>query len=152
MLLTHSLTPPLSGGLGVGDGTGALPPPVSASTSVEIAMPIAVRMLTIVIPCSRKSVRMHSASVVSSWRRPPDGLTNSINLGPESCFVRGDGFEPRLSFKFEVRELALKLFRAISNILLNFGVVRFRQFLALPGQVLLDRISGRRHLTASPGC
>ena len=31
-------------------------------------MPIAVRMLTIAIPCSRKSVRMRSASVVSSWR------------------------------------------------------------------------------------
>ena len=65
---THSLTPPLSGGLGVGNGTGALPPLVSASTSVEITMSIAVRMLTIVIPCSRKSVQMRSASVVSSWR------------------------------------------------------------------------------------
>ena len=43
-----------------------------------------------------------------------------------------------LAFKFEVGELALKLFHSISNILLNFGVVRFRQFLALPGQVLLD--------------
>ena len=69
---------------------------------------------------------------------PPDGLTNSVNLGPESCFVRGEGFEPRLSFKFEVGELALKLFHSISNILLNFGVVRFGQFLTLPGQVLLD--------------
>ena len=65
---THSLSPPLSGGLGVFDGTGALPLPVSASMSVEIAMPIAVRMLTIVIPCSRKRVRIRSASVLSSWR------------------------------------------------------------------------------------
>ena len=60
---------------------------------------------------------------------PPDGLTNSVNLGPESCFVRGEGFEPCLPFKFEVGELALKLFHSISNILLNFGVVRFGQFL-----------------------
>ena len=65
---THSLIPSLSGGRGVGDGTGVLPPPVSASTSVEIAMPIAVRMLTMEMPWSRKSVRMRSASVVSSWR------------------------------------------------------------------------------------
>ena len=50
-------------------GTGALPPPpVSASTSVEIAMPIAVRIDAMVIPCSRNRVRMRSASVVSSWR------------------------------------------------------------------------------------
>ena len=66
---THTLTSPFSGGLGAGDGTsGILPPPVSASTSADIAMPIAVRMLTIVIPCSRKSVRIRSASVSSSWR------------------------------------------------------------------------------------
>ena len=65
---------------------------------------------------------------------PPDGFTNSVNLGPESCFVRGEGFEPRLSFKFE----ALKLFHSISNILLNFGVVRFGQFPTLHGLVLLD--------------
>ena len=44
------------------------PPPVSASTSVEIAMPMAVRIDAMVIPCSRNRVRMRSASVVSSWR------------------------------------------------------------------------------------
>ena len=65
---THSLTPPLSDGLGAGDGVPPAPPPVRARTSVLIAMPIAVRMLTIVIPCSRKSVRMRSASLSSSWR------------------------------------------------------------------------------------
>ena len=62
---THSFKPLLSGCLGA--STGALPP-VSASTSVEIAMPIAVRIDAMVIPCSRNRMRMRSASVVSSWR------------------------------------------------------------------------------------
>ena len=66
-LLTHSFKPLLSGGLGAGAGT-LPPPPVSASTRVEIAMPMAVRIDAMVIPCSRNRVRMRSASVVSSWR------------------------------------------------------------------------------------
>ena len=82
---------------------------------------------------------------------PPDGLTNSVDLGSESCFVRGEGFE-RLPFKLDVGELAFKLLHSVSNIFLNFGVVSFRQFLTLLGQVPLDGFSGRRHLTASPGC
>ena len=48
---THSLTPPLSDGFGAGDGVPPAPPPVTARTRVLIAMPIAVRMLAIVIPC-----------------------------------------------------------------------------------------------------
>ena len=57
----------------VGGGVGGVtlppdPPPVNARTSVLIAMPTAVRMLTSVTPCSRKRVRMRSASVVSSLR------------------------------------------------------------------------------------
>ena len=135
---THSLTPPLSGRLGAGDGTsGVLSPPVSASTSFEIAMPIAVRMLTIVIPCSRKSVRIRSASVLSSWRSRLM-VTNSVDLGPESCRVHGEGLEPRLSLELDVGELTLKLFHSVSNLLLNVGVVRFRQFFKLPGQVVFD--------------
>ena len=47
---------------------GGHPPPVSTSTRVEIAIPTATRMDAIAIPCSRKRVRMRSASVVSSWR------------------------------------------------------------------------------------
>ena len=64
----HSLTPPppLVGWLW-SQQWGA-PPPVTARTRVLIAMPIAVRMLAIVIPCSRKRVRIHSASVLSSCR------------------------------------------------------------------------------------
>ena len=54
--LIHSFKPPLSDGLGAGAGMGALPPPpVKASTIVLIAMPIAVRVDAMVIPCSRKS-------------------------------------------------------------------------------------------------
>ena len=62
---THSFKPLLSGCLAA--GTGALPP-VSASTKVDIAMPIAVRIDAMVIPCSPNRVRMRSARVVSSWR------------------------------------------------------------------------------------
>ena len=69
---------------------------------------------------------------------PPDGLTNSVDLGPEGFFVRGEGFEPRLSLELDVEELALQLFHSVSNLLLNFDVVRFCQFSTLPGQVLLD--------------
>ena len=64
----HSLTPPLSDGLAAGDGVPPAPSPVRARTRVLITMPIAVRMLTIVIPCSRNRVRIRSASVLSSWR------------------------------------------------------------------------------------
>ena len=63
---------------------------------------------------------------------PPDGLTNSINLGPESCFVRGDGFEPRLSFKFEVRELALKLFSCDLEYLVEFRCRPFPSVFGAP--------------------
>ena len=69
---------------------------------------------------------------------PPDGLTNPTDLRPERCLVRGDGFEPRLSLELNVGELALQLFHLVSNLFLNFGVVRFRQFSALSGQVLLN--------------
>ena len=47
--LIHSLTPPLSDGFGAGDGVPPAPPPVTSRTRVFIAMPIAVRMLAIVI-------------------------------------------------------------------------------------------------------
>ena len=61
--LTHSFKPPLSkGGAGVGVPP---PPPVSASTRVEMVTPSAVSMLAMVILCSRNSVRIRSASVVS---------------------------------------------------------------------------------------
>ena len=45
--------------------------------------------------------------------------------------------ESRLRFKLDVGELAFKL-HSVSNILLNFGVVRFGQFSAFPGQVLFN--------------
>ena len=67
---------------------------------------------------------------------PPDGLTNSVDLRPESCSIQREGFEPHLPFKLDVGELAF--LHSVSNILLNFGVVRFGQFSAFPGQVLFD--------------
>ena len=35
---------------------------------------------------------------------PPECLTDSVDLGPEGCSVHGEGFEPCLSFKLDVRE------------------------------------------------
>ena len=137
--LIHSLTPPLSDGFGAGEGTGTLPPQVTARTRVLIAMPIAVRMLVIVIPCSRKRVPINSLSQrLVFMEEPPDGLTNSVDLPPESCSILREGFEPRLPFKIDVGELAFKLLHSVSNILLNFGVIPFGQFSAFPGQVLFD--------------
>ena len=58
----HSLTPPLSDGLGAGNGVPPAPPPVRARTRVLIAMPIAVRIDAMVMPCSRKSVLIHGGA------------------------------------------------------------------------------------------
>ena len=67
MSLSHSFKPLLAGGLGT--GADALPlPPVSASTRVKIAMPMAMGLDAMVLSCSRKRVGMLSVSVVSSWR------------------------------------------------------------------------------------
>ena len=52
-------------GLGAGAGAGALPPP-PVSVLVEIALPIAVTIDAMVIPCSQKRSLMRSDSVVSS--------------------------------------------------------------------------------------
>ena len=65
--LIHSLAPPFPGGCG-----GAAPPPPEtpgiARTIVEIVIPMAVRTVAIVIPCSRKRVFIRSARVLSSCR------------------------------------------------------------------------------------
>ena len=72
VFLAHSRRPPLSDGAGGGDGGVTVPPPpVNARTSVLIAMPTAVRMLTRVTPCSRKRVLTRSANVVSSFNTLP---------------------------------------------------------------------------------
>ena len=132
----HSLTPPLSGGLGAGDGTGALSPPVTARMRVLIAMPIAVRMHAIVIPCSRKRVRICSASILSSSRSRP--MVSRILL---ICDRRAALFIERassLTCLSSSMSLALQLLHSVSNILLNFGIIRFGQLSAFPGHVLFD--------------
>ena len=69
IFLAQSRRPPLSDGDGSGEGgVTALPPPVSARTSVLIAMPIAMMIEAILMPCSQKSIRTRSASMVSPWR------------------------------------------------------------------------------------
>ena len=65
--LIHSLAPPFPGGCG-GCGGAAAPPPGIARTIVEIIIPRAVRIDTIVTPCSRNRVFIRSARVLSSCR------------------------------------------------------------------------------------
>ena len=62
--LIHSLAPPFLGGCG-GCGGGVPLPPGIARTIVEIIIPRAVRIDTIVIPCSRNRVFIRSARVLS---------------------------------------------------------------------------------------
>ena len=69
---------------------------------------------------------------------PPECLTDSVDLGPEGCSVRGEGFEPCLSFKVDVREYTLELSDSVSNLSLHFSVICFRQFSVLPGEVSFD--------------
>ena len=129
---THSFKLLFSGCLGA--GTGALPPPpVSASTSVEIAMPIAVRIDAMVIPCSRNRVRMHSASVVSSWRSRLN-VSRILLIWDRRVAL----FEPCLSLKLNIREYTLELSDSVLNLSLHFSVVCFRHFSVLQGEVSFD--------------
>ena len=64
--------------------------------------------------------------------------TDSVDLGPEGCSVRREGFEPCMSFSLDVREYTFELSDSISNLSLHFSVVCFRQFLMLPGEVSFD--------------
>ena len=70
---------------------------------------------------------------------PSECLTDSVDLGPEGYSVRGEGFEPCLSFKLDVREYTLELSDSVSNLSWHFSVVCFRQFSMLPGEVSFDR-------------
>ena len=69
---------------------------------------------------------------------PSDCLTDSVDLRPEGCSVRGEGFEACLSFKLDVREYTLELFDSVLNLILHFSVVCFCQFSMLPGEVSSD--------------
>ena len=149
---THSLTPPLSDGLGAGDGVPPAPPPVRARTSVLIAMPIAVRMLTVVIPCSRKSVRMRSASLSSSWRsrlmvsriwfiwdrRAPRFVETASSL---ACLSSWMSESSPCNFSFCLESL------------LEFRCRPFRSVFGVPWPSAFRlRTSGRRWRLASRGC
>ena len=65
---------------------------------------------------------------------PPECLTDSVDLGPGGCSVRGEGFEPCLSFKLDVRVYTLELSDSVSNLSLQFSVFCFRRFLMLPSE------------------
>ena len=65
-------------------------------------------------------------------------VSRILLLGPESCSVCGEGFEPCLSFNIDVGQYTLELSDSVSNILLNFDVACFRQFFTLPGEMFFD--------------
>ena len=84
---------------------------------------------------------------------PPECLTESVDLGTEGCSVRGEGFEPCLSLKLDVREYTLELSDSISNLSLHFSVVREPSVFGAPVRgVFRPRIFGRRYSSALPGC
>ena len=148
---THSFKPLLSGGLGA--GAGALPlPPVSASTRVEIAMPMAVKIDARVIPWSRNRVRMHSASAVSSW---------TIRLNVSRILMIWDRrvalFVERASslacLSSPMSESTLSSFLMRSQISLCSSVSPVPSVFDAPGRgVFRPRIFGRRYSSALPGC
>ena len=145
---SHSFNPLLSGGLEA--GAGALsPPPVSASTRVEIAMPIAVRIDAIVIPCSRNRVRMRSASVVSSWR-------SRLNVSWILLI-----WDRRVALFVERASSFACLSSSMSESTLSSFLIRSRIFQCrlfpsvfdAPGRgVFQPRIFRRRYSSAPPGC
>ena len=63
---------------------------------------------------------------------------DSVDLGTEGCSVRGEGYEPCLSFKLDIREYTLELSDPVSNLSLHFSVVCFRHILMPPGEVSFD--------------
>ena len=82
---------------------------------------------------------------------PSECLTDSVDLGPEDCSVRGVGFEPCLSFKLDVREYTRKLADSVTNLSLQFSVVCYRYFFDAPGRdVFQPRVFGRRYSSALP--
>ena len=83
-------------------------------------MPIGVRIDAIVIPCSRNRVRTNALSQCGVFMEgPPECLTDSVDQRPEGCSVRGEGFEPCLSFKLDVRDYTLELSDSVSNLSLH---------------------------------
>ena len=80
----------------------------------------------------------NALSQVGVFMEPPVFLTDSVDLGPDGCSLRGEGFEPCLSFKLDIRAYTLELSDSVSNLSLHFSVVCFRQFSMLPGEMSFD--------------
>ena len=52
--------------------------------------------------------------------KPHECLIDSVDLGPEGCSIRGEDFEPCLSFNLNVREYTLELSDSVSNLSHSF--------------------------------
>ena len=113
------------------------PPPVSAGTRVEIAMPMAVRIDAMVIPCSRNRVRMRSASVVSSWRSCLN-VSQNLLLWDRRVALFVERASSLACLSSSMSESTLLSFLIRSPISLDFSVVCFHQFSMLPGEVSFD--------------
>ena len=149
--LIHSLTPPLSDCFGAGDGVPPAPPPVTARTRVLIAMPIAVRMLAIAIPCLRKRVRIHTANVLSSWRSRPMVSRILLICDRRAALIveRASSLACLSSSMSESSPLSL---HSVSNIV-EFRCRPFRSVFGVPWPSAFRlRISGCRWRLASRGC
>ena len=113
------------------------PSPMSASTRVEIAMPMAVRIVAMVIPCSRNRVRMRSASVVSSWRSRLN-VSRILLIWDRRVALFVERASSLACVSSSMSESTLELSDSVSNLSLHFSVVCFRQFSMLPGEVSFD--------------
>ena len=69
---------------------------------------------------------------------PPESLTDSVDPEPESCSVRGEGFERCLSSKLDVKEYTLELSDSVSDLSLRISVFCFRQFSMVSGEMSFD--------------
>ena len=54
---------------------------------------------------------------------PPECLTDSVDLGPEGCSIRREGFEPCLSLKLDVREYTFELIPSRISLLISVSSV-----------------------------
>ena len=91
-----------------------------------------------------------TGELLCSWRGASSPACRSSSMSESSPLMNWlTFFELRLWYH---DRNYFKLFQSVTNLLLNSGVVRFRQFFHAPGPSgFWLRISGRRHLTSSPG-
>ena len=115
LFLSHSFRPFSSSGGGPPDAAVPPPPGNNASTSTPIAIPIAVSMEAIVIPCSLNSVRIFSANevlmsntlAIVSWELVICFYSLPFRRSIDSCLTFRSSF--RASIHFMMSSLIVSL-------------------------------------------